>query len=729
MWTLTNNTTSPFLLDYMAKDNTIGFQTLVDDIKAVSTSRFCYPVNDNSGSLTVVDTHNKHYVQPLFSTIEHFGNSNETFEDARVILISAIGATGKTTLAKELSYTLRCPIVDLGVAEVMGGNSLTGIIYKKLSPTDGAKYVDELKSGKATMIIDGLDEGFQRTKTQGFYDFLDDVIGMTSEKGKSFILLGRANSIELAELHFDSKNIKTITFQIEPFTIEKAEEFIRLIMKEEEGIDVFGKPYKDLLQYIINSIGGFFKDHQDLKSKQYERFIGYAPVLLSIAEFLKKNKSNFQRVLVDFQKDHLIGTSLIVSIVEGILKRDKELKILPQLIENCIKDRTQEFQYQARTKAYDFDEQCVRVLYRCINKEYTYPITGDDAFDHIYNQGIDRWINEHPFLLGNKIANTVFEGYVLARLITNEKYRAGVEEYINKSTGISYMFFSIYQELHKDDEYLDLSIVSYLYTSLKALDNKKKFYTLNFAYDEQDADELSAEYRPCELSFEGNEDSNLETYSFNVLISNKSSLPLHNYVGDVYIDVPINVEILSPRIVFSAPGYINCKNLNMMTDEIVLARKNISDIFTIETESLELLIESTYPTIVKDNDAHNYFNIVCDNLNYPLSDFQSSISQKCAKLTAIQKEYYKKMRRTLIMFRSHSKGEFAKVKSKINNRIASKADGKLVVDALLSAGIIYPKEKMYFINKDKMSEMLGLKFDGLRTCVINDKVTEFLQGL
>ena len=166
-----------------------------------------------------------------------------------------------------------------------------------------------------------------------------------------------------------------------------------------------------------------------------------------------------------------------------------------------------------------------------------------------------------------------------------------------------------------------------------------------------------------------------------------------------------------------------------MTDEIVLARKNETDNFTIEADTVELIIDTTYPTIVKDADAQSYFNIVCDNLTYPLSDYQSSMSQRCAKLTAIQKEYYKKMRRTLIMFRSHSKGEFAKVQSKINNRIASKPDGKLVVDALLSVGVIYPKEKKDFINKDKMNEYLGLKFDGLRTCVINGKVMEFLQGI
>lgn len=713
----------------MNKDNTLGFATLVKNITSHELHPFQYLINDDSGSLRIEANSFKNYVQPVFSIVSHFGEEH-SFDEARIILVSAVGATGKTTLAKELSYQLKCPIVDLGCSEVMAGNSLTGILFKKLDFNDSYAFVNDLRSGNATMIIDGLDEGFQRTKTQGYYDFLDDVITLSSQQGKSFILMGRTNAIELAALHFESKNVPTITYQIEPFTIQQAEDFINANLKEEPGIDIFSKPYNEVKRYIIESIGGFFKDRQDVKKNQYERFIGYAPVLLSIAEFLRKNKDNFQRVLADFQKDQLKGTSLVIGIVEGILRRDKEMKIQPQLIDEKLQGRSDDFQRKAREMAYSFDEQCARVLYRCLDKPYTHPVTGDERFDFEYAQGIERWIDEHPFLADKKITNTVFEGYILARLIRNPLYRAAVDEYIMRSTGMSYMFFSIYQELHKNEEYLDLSIASYLYTSLKALDNKVKYYKLDFTYDEEDADDLADNTRKCNLSFEGSEDSGLPTYQFDVLINSKSCLQLHNYIGDVYIDVPIKIEISSPRIVLSAPGYINGKNVEVMTDEIVLARKSTDDLFTIEADNVDLIVEKAYPNIIADPEAKSYFTIVCDNsLPHPLNDYQSSLTQRCAKLNGVQKEYYKKMRRTLIMFRSHSKGEFAKVKSKINNRIASKPDGKRVVDALLAKGIIYPREKFFFIDKDKMNEHLSLKFDGIRACVINDKVINFIQGI
>ena len=113
----------------MIKDNTIGFATLLKNICGNGLSVFNYPINDGSGSLRIESASFKNYVQPVFSVVSHFGEEH-SFDEARVILVSAVGATGKTTLAKELSYHLHCPIVDLGCSEVMAGNSLTGILFK-----------------------------------------------------------------------------------------------------------------------------------------------------------------------------------------------------------------------------------------------------------------------------------------------------------------------------------------------------------------------------------------------------------------------------------------------------------------------------------------------------------------------------------------------------------------------------------------------------------------------
>ena len=46
----------------MAKDNTKGFQTLVNDIKAGGITPFGYSIHDASGSLSIVNQRNDKYL-------------------------------------------------------------------------------------------------------------------------------------------------------------------------------------------------------------------------------------------------------------------------------------------------------------------------------------------------------------------------------------------------------------------------------------------------------------------------------------------------------------------------------------------------------------------------------------------------------------------------------------------------------------------------------------------
>lgn len=87
------------------------------------------------------------------------------------MLISAVGATGKSELTKKLSYSLKIPVVDLGKTKVVGGNSLTGLIFQHLQPLDGGRWLEDIQNGNTCMVIDALDEGYQKTNTQGFFDF------------------------------------------------------------------------------------------------------------------------------------------------------------------------------------------------------------------------------------------------------------------------------------------------------------------------------------------------------------------------------------------------------------------------------------------------------------------------------------------------------------------------------------------------------------------------------
>ena len=92
-------------------------------------------------------------------------------------------------------------------------------------------------------------------------------------------------------------------------------------------------------------------------------------------------------------------------------------------------------------------------------------------------------------------------------------------------------------------------------------------------------------------------------------------------------------------------------------------------------------------------------------------------------------EGYKKMRKTLIMFRSHSKGQLARYKDKIDNRIGNTIVGKVVIDTLIKKHIIYEEKHLYVIDNNALAKYLGVKFDDIRNQTITKSMISFLRDI
>ena len=259
----------------------MDLSTLISKLKDKSPFKYKFKVNTNE--FWLCESSNEAYVEPDFSIIPEISNCN--LEEAQVILISAVGATGKSELTKRLSYSLKIPVVDLGQTKVVGGNSLTGLIFQYLQPLEGGQWLEDIQNGKTCMVIDALDEGYQKTNTQGFFDFLDDVSGKVSKEDCSFIMLGRTNAVELASLYLDGQGIKVAVLQIEPFSLEKAKEFIDKKVFNSSCFQHL-KSYEETRDYVLESLGDFFRANESGYEDQSNRFIGYAPVLLAISELL-----------------------------------------------------------------------------------------------------------------------------------------------------------------------------------------------------------------------------------------------------------------------------------------------------------------------------------------------------------------------------------------------------------------------------------------------------------
>lgn len=701
-------------------DCTIGLETLEKKIGRDSFSPFEYELGEND-DITLHKTRREEFVTPVFSVSNTL--NCEHWEDANIILIEAVGASGKSWLCERLSYDLKCPVINLGKMSVVASYSLTGVINKRLGARNAGDYIECIQEGKMGLVIDALDEGFQKTNTDGYFDFLNDVIDKVPHEGSMpIVLLGRTNAVELAALHIYDKGLKVAILTIEPFTIEKACEFIdkRVCKKKGKENIVYEKTYKELRNYIIKSIECFF-ENQSAINRQKTRFMGYAPVLLATSDYIN-GANNYQKELVSLQENNNRSITLIIEITERILKRDKQEKIDELLLKQITSKRDHAFQQEVLHNVYLPEEQCARVLYAMLGRKYEIPPTNDEDFNAKYNEKINEWINEHPFLRDRQPANIVFESYILAKLAMTEQFKKDVLDYLSSHSNNSYIFFYIFNTLHRGKD-VELLLIPHLYSSLNSLDAKNYRHSLDLSFEKVREDgrlQLLADFDDIT---EGDND-----FEYTVIANANDELIIDNSLSNANIDVPFSVRLCRPKTELIAPLFVSCKTLIVGSTEIIVSGLREESDVIIDAEHIKN--ENIQPSI-RIFGVGNNFKLICPNaLPYPYSDFYTAeTASKLKELSDKEQSFYLKMRRTLIMFRSHSKGKLAKCCSKIDNRIGRTESGKPVLNALITKGIIYKEGIMYFINLHAMNEHLGVSFDGIKECVVTDKIKDFISSI
>ena len=657
------------------------------------------------------------YINPPLSIRYKTNENTEGFENVDIVLISATGATGKSALSKYLGMTLKQPIYDMGEAGPVGENSLIGMLTKNKAMAETMEYVNNLTNGNSMMIIDALDEGALKVTSQALNSFYDEISSMSENaKGIPFLLTGRTHVMETAALELEIRGLKVILLQIEPFTLDKAKQFIDKFVEKQSNIDRYNVAYNKVRDLILTSVEGFFHDINEMKHKQYERFIGYAPVLQTIATLLDEN-CNYQQLYEEISGANIKSISLIIEIIERILKREKRKvdKELLSLLTNNVAPETAEL---ANKNAYNITEQCIRSLNLIKPSLTALAITGDDAFDSQYEERISYWVKEHPFLSDDhkSFVNVVFESYVISYLLQIPEYKQIAIDYLqSKHYKTSFMFFDFYWNLNKTHT-VDMQIISYLYDSLISMDSRDDCVRMEILEEKENILEVTFMRKDCEYVL--------------TVDSVDEYLSLPRYCSDVIVDAPIVVRIPSySRIDMKAPITLICKEILFESDELCLYTSSTQNTGVVwETNILRVnLKDSTNPEIRNYSDQpKHYFTIhTQEKPSYPFIQFYSQCTSESETITP-HNPYYQKLRRTLLMFRSHSKDVLARYKDKIDNRIGATKQGADVLSALKEKAIMVESGVMYSLNNVKLASELGVKYDDVQAAVINPQITKFI---
>lgn len=668
------------------------------------------------------------YVEPFFSIL-----SGKTEEHPQIVLVSCAGAVGKSAMSRYMSAKYHMPILDLAIHKAVGDSTMTGILANEYNDLTYVKQ--ELKDGRETIIIDAIDEGLLKVSTEGFHAFLDDVVKITKGSGGDhtpFIITGRPTSILETAAYLDKADVKFIWMQIEPFTVKEAGEFIDRLVRHKYKMDLT-PAYFAARDQLLSSVECFFKAQNEAAKKSYLNFIGYAPVLESIAKLIGTNQ-NYQKIIARLNLEGYKSTNLLLEILRYILDRDKEKKVIPGLVEEIIANRDEEFKAMVRERIYTPQEQCARILAITMDIDPEISPVDDPSFLSKYQEKIGMFAKEHPFLDDGKLTNVVFESYVLAVLSGSPEYSYLVELYVQKA-GFknSFALFPIFASVngvatssYKEEGYAPTALPSYLLCdiceSFNSMISENITGRINIdGYEDQDEETINFDVEYTCQNVDKPEVKEEVSMSFDM--KSTAVLNLGKGIRNASINGDMTIKASGHRVTLEAPLKIDCKKFVLTAEELQVISKTNEDV-SITTESFVVEQEGgQYPKIIADKAC---FKILTnESLSYPADGYLDCSGENGKGEYDV--EFFNKLRRLLLSFRCDSKGQgnWAKYKNKIDMRF-NDGLGKEALEVMINEGIIYPKEFMYKIDVPLLGSRLGVKYDNLKSCNPSEKMIEFM---
>ena len=260
------------------------------NVKSIfSSNKNPIEIKSQSTSFYIADQLNRPYIEPNFKKI--------VFDDEKptLLLVSAIGATGKTTLAEKLSADTSLPILDLSKHQPVAANTLTGILTESFDLSNIGDVLKGLAVGRFGVIIDGIDEGRSKTTEKGFEAFLDDIAKLCNGATcTTFILLGRTQILDDCWFYLTEKGISTALITILPFTTEGAKQYIDSFTQMQHS--QYAEQYCEARNKIMEKLTKQFIGDLKAQEEEFMSFIGYPPVLDAIVTLLTQ-EHNYHKLI------------------------------------------------------------------------------------------------------------------------------------------------------------------------------------------------------------------------------------------------------------------------------------------------------------------------------------------------------------------------------------------------------------------------------------------------
>ena len=686
----------------------------------VCEKRFTLPEGEKV--IRYVDEENPCFVQPELREKEEL-LAGET----RIVVISSPAAMGKSTLAEFLALKTRAPLCDLAEPEFQAGTAtFHGYVGKTWGARKTERIMEYLEKGKFLFILDALDEAELKAGPANFNAFVDDLCDLAQGTmvEPKLLLLTRSYTAETLLPRFIKEGIHYAHYEIEFFGEAGAIEFVGKYYDhkhEKRRPPRFNEARELLFDRVVESLGVGKKNKWD--NRQVRNFLGYAPVLVAISEYLAD--PDYGKMIKELKK--LKPTDpwkFLVQIIQDLLLRDQRKFI--KAAKSDFGTMANNLNWSGWDYLYTPAEQILHVVNYKFGVEGTVStsIRLPEEIRVRYEDKVSFSIPQHVFMKRTKdIVNVVFEEYMFAAILSKNSYEFAkpIRNYMKSPDYLPKPLFGRFMvALTKTDEegkykigYEDLG---FLYESLLSAQTTEP-HSVNINV-ETDGDLILTN-----ITLTNNGLEELRLISDNI----GDRIEFHRRLSDATIIVDNPVEVGKPNISFIiGPNVtIECPTFFCSAPEVVVR------IPEEEEESVVIIIADEYSTVsvprkidVKGDASR--FGIRWPASFWPWSKYKLEKESRDEVTDEEIIETHTYFRWIFRQFKKDGYPALGQYKNVINDGLDKRPEKALKLLAfLLKKGIIFEQDIYFRPDQNKLAE-LGLSWMAIKDTKPSDSVSRLL---
>ncbi|MCR9221666.1 MAG: AAA family ATPase [Alphaproteobacteria bacterium] len=631
----------------------------------------------------------------------HQFEDNENPEDADIILVSAPGAVGKTTLARQIAVQTGAIYVDLAEADAVGANSVSGGLAKSGLYQDWAAQ-------ETTVLIDGLDEARLRVTQDSFEAFLEDIKQIASTRKLPIVLFGRSGAVQDAFIFLIEDKLQISVLEIGFYPEAKAIDYAYALLRSLNEDDTHADTERQAVGLLVRKLRTETRHDGD-------RFAGYAPVLNAVAEYVRRT-SNPQSIISDINSG--MQPITIQSIVDDILNREKN------------KIRTVGFEDESlKDKLYHPGEQLERVSSKIfgLSDPDLPPMSPRDA--ELYSNALAEWVDEHPFLNGSKEpATSVFAAALFARSMKSKRFSELATDRVLAEQGSANPFLvEFYLPVHEPGSKMHIPAehVGAIYASIRAklsLGDSASLTVDGGELSDNAGDEIESLRSEVEITLDRRDQDLPRTLT---LSSDQTGvLRLGSVVQDVDVMVPYSTVEVGPgsEAHFVSPVNIQCKEIKLTSRKVLVESFPENNASSVHLEA-EIYAGAHISTVPKIRGTCDFSVSWRGSEAYPWTSFSTTPTEVHDPRV---NEALRRFRRFVTAFRSHSKGSLKRYQPKIEHSRMTKGTGAAVLELLKREGILSLSGKMYTLNPEVLGEKAGVSYNDCMKRRFGDEAIGFV---